>query len=131
METAKAELGKMKVPVFFKQELSTESININAFGMEMNPLSEISPQMFSVKGVAREIKEINKETFEKAMVEVAISQPKYTRKPNKPRNFKNKIRNEDATTTFTFISNKNGKEYNVTYDKDGFPGITTCSPHVR
>ncbi|WP_246234974.1 HNH endonuclease, partial [Bacillus aquiflavi] len=97
-------------------------------GMGTKPLGEIRPQMFSVKskegrgtGELRQIKEINKETFEKAMVEAARSQPPYTRKPNKPRNYKNKVRNEDGSTTFTFISKKNGKEYNVTYDKAGFP----------
>ncbi|MGG0277502.1 HNH endonuclease [Bacillus rhizoplanae] len=72
-------------------------------------------------GKVRQIKEIDKEAFEKAMVEAVRSQPPYTRKPNKPRNYKNKVRNEDGTTTFTFISKKNGKEYNVTYDKAGFP----------
>jgi predicted ribonuclease toxin of YeeF-YezG toxin-antitoxin module len=64
---------------------------------------------------------VDSDTFEAAMIEAARNQPPYSRKPNKPRNFINKIRNEDGTTTYTFLSVKNGKEYNVTYDKGGFP----------
>ncbi len=67
------------------------------------------------------IQNIDEIIFENAMVEAARNQPPYTRKPNIPRNFISKVRNEDGTTTFTFFSKKNGKEYNVRYDKQGFP----------
>ncbi|WP_210766941.1 HNH endonuclease [Cerasibacillus terrae] len=50
MTTAKTALGKTKVPVFYREKLATNSTDINTFGMEMKPLSEVSPQMFSVKG---------------------------------------------------------------------------------
>lgn len=46
----KTALGKQKVPVFYKEKLATDSVNITTFGMEMKPLSEVNPQMFSVKG---------------------------------------------------------------------------------
>lgn len=48
--TTKNALGKQKVPVFYKEKLATDSVNITTFGMEMKPLSEVNPQMFSVKG---------------------------------------------------------------------------------
>nr|WP_239208800.1 HNH endonuclease [Brevibacillus laterosporus] len=71
---------------------------------------------------AKKTGEIAKETaYEKAMAEAARKQPSYTKKPNKPRNFKEKVRNEDGTTTYTFVNKKNGKEYIVTYDKNGYP----------
>ncbi|WP_226658916.1 HNH endonuclease [Pseudalkalibacillus hwajinpoensis] len=66
-------------------------------------------------------KSINKQIYEKEMVKALKEQPLYNRKPNKPRNFTSKIRNEDGSTTYTFTSTKNGEEYAVTYDKTGFP----------
>ncbi|WP_191126380.1 hypothetical protein, partial [Cerasibacillus terrae] len=46
MTTAKTALGKTKVPVFYREKLATNSTDINTFGMEMKPLSEVKPQMF-------------------------------------------------------------------------------------
>ncbi|MED1798054.1 HNH endonuclease [Brevibacillus porteri] len=66
-------------------------------------------------------KEEQQKAIDKAMEDAARNQPAYTRVPNKPRTYKNKVRNEDGTTTYTFVSKKNGKEYKVTYDKAGFP----------
>ncbi|OPH46699.1 hypothetical protein BC351_14535 [Paenibacillus ferrarius] len=61
------------------------------------------------------------EAYEKAMEHAAKNQPPYTRKPNAPKNYKKKVRNEDGTTTYTFTSMKNGKDYQVNFDKEGFP----------
>ncbi|MFB8375146.1 HNH endonuclease [Paenibacillus taichungensis] len=62
-----------------------------------------------------------KEKYDKAMEDASNNQPPYTRKPNAPKNYKKQVRNEDGTITYTFKSKKNGKHYNVTYDKNGYP----------
>ncbi|MEK3979148.1 T7SS effector LXG polymorphic toxin [Psychrobacillus sp. FSL K6-2836] len=98
---------------------------VNATGLRDQVTSIVRVES-GVKGTGdTKTKNINKEKFENAMVEAVRNQPPYTRKPNKPRNFKSKVRNEDGTTTYTFISKKNEKEYNVAYDKKGFPIFNT------
>ncbi|WP_454844478.1 T7SS effector LXG polymorphic toxin [Priestia megaterium] len=47
--------------------------------------------------------------------------PKKSRKPIQPREYKEMIINDDGTKTYTLISGKNGKEYKVTYDIQGYP----------
>jgi hypothetical protein len=74
-------------------------------------------QKFAVKRLST----VNQAKADDAMVEAVRNLPAYTRRPNQPRNYKYKERNEDGTTLYTFISNKNGKEYQVIYDKDGYP----------
>ncbi|WP_248062682.1 HNH endonuclease [Paenibacillus silvae] len=46
---------------------------------------------------------------------------KKERKPIEPREFKERVINEDGTKTYTLTSKKNGKDYTVTYDKAGYP----------
>jgi hypothetical protein len=43
------------------------------------------------------------------------------KKERKPREFKERVINEDGTKTYTLTSKKNGKDYTVTYDKAGYP----------
>ncbi|ADM71326.1 hypothetical protein GMA19_03517 [Paenibacillus polymyxa E681] len=74
-----------------------------------------------VDGTGKVSQAKQQEAYEKAMEEAAKKQPPYTRKPNTPRNYKKKVRNEDGTTSYTFTSVKNGENYQVTYDKEGFP----------
>ncbi|MEI3614491.1 hypothetical protein [Pseudogracilibacillus sp. SO30301A] len=50
IDTASAGLGNVKVPVFYKEKLSTGSSDITLVGMEIKSLSEVQPQMFAVKG---------------------------------------------------------------------------------
>src|SRR5699024_4556959 len=45
-EKAKAEIGKKRIPVFYKQELATDVTNTKTYGIEMKPLHEVKPQMF-------------------------------------------------------------------------------------
>lgn len=47
--------------------------------------------------------------------------PKKSRKPIQPREYREMIINDDGTKTYTLISGKNGKEYKVTYDIQGYP----------
>ncbi|MFE4024710.1 T7SS effector LXG polymorphic toxin [Priestia sp. YIM B13551] len=47
--------------------------------------------------------------------------PKKSRKPIQPREYKEMTINDDGTKTYTLISGKNGKEYKVTYDIQGYP----------
>ncbi|MED4401596.1 T7SS effector LXG polymorphic toxin [Metabacillus fastidiosus] len=47
--------------------------------------------------------------------------PNTKRKPIQPREFKKRAVNEDGTITYNLVSKKNGKEYKVTYDRDGYP----------
>lgn len=47
--------------------------------------------------------------------------PNTRRKPIEPRKFKKRVINEDGTITYNLVSKKNGKEYKVTYDRDGYP----------
>jgi hypothetical protein len=74
-----------------------------------------------VEGTGKVSQAKQQEAYEKAMEEAARKQPPYTRKPNTPRNYKKKVRNEDGTTSYTFTSVKNGNNYLVAYDKEGFP----------
>ncbi|MFE4351778.1 HNH endonuclease [Peribacillus butanolivorans] len=74
-------------------------------------------QKFAVKRLSS----VNQVKVDDAMVEAARKLPAYARRPNQPRNYTYKERNEDGTTLYTFISTKNGKEYQVNYEKGGFP----------
>ncbi|MEH7507960.1 T7SS effector LXG polymorphic toxin, partial [Priestia megaterium] len=52
----------------------------------------------------------DKETsYEKAMIEAVKRMPPYVKKPIKPRKFKDKIKNEDGTVTYTFVREQNDK----------------------
>ena len=73
------------------------------------------------KGKGGQSKEDLQAILDKKMEELAINQPPYTRKPIKPRGFKDRVRNEDGTTTYTFVNKKNNNEYKVTYDKSNYP----------
>ena len=70
------------------------------------------------------IKPTNERTaeYEEAMTKAARDLPPYSRKPNKPRDFEEKVV-DDSTgiTTYTFTSKENGETYKVKYDKDGYP----------
>ncbi|MEI5912055.1 HNH endonuclease [Bacillus albus] len=72
----------------------------------------------------KKIKPTNERTaeYEEAMTKAARDLPPYSRKPNKPRDFEEKVV-DDSTgiTTYTFTSKKNGETYKVKYDKDGYP----------
>ncbi|MEI3614498.1 HNH/ENDO VII family nuclease [Pseudogracilibacillus sp. SO30301A] len=50
IDAASAGLGNVKVPVFYKEKLSTGSSDITSSGIEMKSLSEVQPQMFKGKG---------------------------------------------------------------------------------
>ncbi len=67
------------------------------------------------------MEEETKEIYEKAMRNAAGNLPDYNKKPIMPRQYKRKVYNEDGTSTYTFVSKRNGKEYDVKYDKEGFP----------
>lgn len=56
------------------------------------------------------------------MTKAARDLPPYSRKPNKPRDFEEKVV-DDSTgiTTYTFKFKKNVETYKVKYDKDGYP----------
>ncbi|MEI3604988.1 hypothetical protein SPD48_04740 [Pseudogracilibacillus sp. SE30717A] len=56
IDTALAGLGNVKVPVFYKEKLSTGPSDITSVGVEMKSLSEVQPQMFKGKGVGVEVK---------------------------------------------------------------------------
>nr|WP_255291325.1 hypothetical protein [Bacillus wiedmannii] len=60
----------------------------------------------------KKIKPTNERTaeYEEAMTKAASGLPPYSRKPNKPRDFEEKVV-DDSTgiTTYTFTSKKNGK----------------------
>ncbi|SHI01537.1 DNase/tRNase domain of colicin-like bacteriocin [Virgibacillus chiguensis] len=51
VEAAKAGMVKVKMPVFYREKLSTGESTIPILGMERKPLGEIRPQMFSVKNL--------------------------------------------------------------------------------
>src|SRR5699024_659409 len=55
-EKAKAEIGKKRIPVFYKQELATDVTNTKTYGIEMKPLNKFKPQMFSSRGKGKEYK---------------------------------------------------------------------------
>jgi hypothetical protein len=67
------------------------------------------------------MEEETKEIYEKAMRNAAGNLPDYNKKPIMPRQYKRKVYNEDGTSTYTFVSKRNGKEYDVKYDKEDFP----------
>ncbi len=52
IDAASAGLGNVKVPVFYKEKLSTGSSDITSSGIEMKSLSEVQPQMFKGKEAA-------------------------------------------------------------------------------
>ncbi|MFU0789012.1 MAG: TNT domain-containing protein [Virgibacillus proomii] len=54
LNAAKAELAKVKVPVFYREQLSTGYSTIPMIGMGSKPLGEIRPQMFSVKNEGKD-----------------------------------------------------------------------------
>ncbi|MEB5452608.1 AHH domain-containing protein, partial [Virgibacillus pantothenticus] len=49
IDAAKAGMAKVKMPVFYREQLSTGDSTIPIVGMERKPLGEIRPQMFVVK----------------------------------------------------------------------------------
>ncbi|WP_262421858.1 hypothetical protein [Bacillus aquiflavi] len=49
INVAKAGMGKVKVPVLYREQLSTGYSSLPIVGMGTKPLGEIRPQMFSVK----------------------------------------------------------------------------------
>ncbi|MDM5212685.1 T7SS effector LXG polymorphic toxin [Peribacillus sp. NJ4] len=112
------EIGKVKVPLRIRvEELATAyGNNYMHVTFDKTTIKDIV-QKFAVKRLST----VNQAKADDAMVEAVKNLPAYTRRPNQPRNYKYKERNEDGTTLYTFISNKNGKEYQVIYDKDGFP----------
>ena len=50
IDAALAGLGNVKVPVFYKEKLSTGPSDITSVGVEMKSLGEVRPQLFAVKG---------------------------------------------------------------------------------
>ncbi|MEI3614496.1 hypothetical protein [Pseudogracilibacillus sp. SO30301A] len=56
IDAASAGFGNVKVPVFYKEKLSTGSSDITSSGIEMKSLSEVQPQMFKGKGDGVEVK---------------------------------------------------------------------------
>ncbi|MFS0763794.1 T7SS effector LXG polymorphic toxin [Peribacillus phoenicis] len=112
------EIGKVEVPLRIRvEELATAyGNNYKHVTFDKTTIKDIV-QKFAVKRLST----VNQAKADGAMVEAVRNLPAYTRRPNQPRNYKYKERNEDGTTLYTFISIKNGKEYQVIYDKDGFP----------
>ncbi|UAC49576.1 hypothetical protein K6959_07100 [Bacillus aquiflavi] len=55
INAAKAGMGKMKVPVLYREQLSTGYSSLLIVGMGTKSLGEIRPQMFSVKSEGRGI----------------------------------------------------------------------------
>ena len=53
IDAALAGLGNVKVPVFYKEKLSTGPSDITSVGVEMKSLSEVRPQLFAGKGEKR------------------------------------------------------------------------------
>ncbi|MGG0286151.1 HNH endonuclease [Peribacillus butanolivorans] len=112
------EIGKVKVPLRIRvEELATAYGNNYKHVTFDNTTVKDIVQKFAVKRLSS----VNQVKADDAMVEAARKLPAYARRPNQPRNYKYKERNEDGTTLYTFISTKNGKEYQVNYDKGGFP----------
>ncbi|WHY59110.1 HNH endonuclease [Peribacillus simplex] len=112
------QIGNVEVALRIKvEELATAyGNNYKHVIFEKTAIKDIV-QKFAVKKLST----VNQAKADDAMIEAARKLPAYTRRPNQPRNYKYKERNEDGTTLYTFISTKNGKEYQVIYDKDGFP----------
>src|SRR5690606_36869916 len=54
IDAALAGLGNVKVPVFYKEKLSTGPSDITSIGVEMKSLSEVRPQLFAGKGNMKE-----------------------------------------------------------------------------
>ncbi|WP_339202053.1 T7SS effector LXG polymorphic toxin [Peribacillus sp. FSL P2-0133] len=111
-------IGKVEVPLRIRvEELATAyGNNYKHVTFDKTTIQDIV-QKFAVKRLSS----VNQMKADDAMVEAARKLPAYARRPNQPRNYKYKERNEDGTTLYTFISTKNGKEYQVNYDKGGFP----------
>ncbi|PDY34410.1 hypothetical protein COO17_27345 [Bacillus wiedmannii] len=87
--------------------------------------SGVSKEGSVAKGTGKPSKvEFDKEV-DKVMEEAGRNQPAYNRKPIQPKNYKKMEVNEDGTTTYTIASKSNGKEYKVTYDKNGHPIFNT------
>ncbi|WP_375088807.1 T7SS effector LXG polymorphic toxin [Peribacillus sp. RS7] len=112
------QIGNVEVPLRIRvEELATAyGNNYKHVTFDKTTIKDIV-QKFAVKRLST----VNQAKADDAMVEAVRNLPAYTRRPNQPRNYKYKERNEDGTTLYTFISNKNGKEYQVIYDKDGYP----------
>ncbi|MEK4534208.1 T7SS effector LXG polymorphic toxin [Peribacillus sp. FSL K6-1552] len=110
--------GKVEVPLRIRVEelATTNGVNFKHVTFDKTTIQDIV-QKFAVKRLSS----VNQVKADDAMVEAARKLPAYARRPNQPRNYKYKERNEDGTTLYTFISTKNGKEYQVNYDKGGFP----------
>ncbi|MFF5398842.1 T7SS effector LXG polymorphic toxin [Peribacillus butanolivorans] len=110
--------GKVEVPLRIRVDelATTNGVNFKHVTFDKTTIQDIV-QKFAVKRLSS----VNQVKADDAMVEAARKLPAYARRPNQPRNYKYKERNEDGTTLYTFISTKNGKEYQVNYDKGGFP----------
>ncbi|PFS00692.1 hypothetical protein COK55_31320 [Bacillus cereus] len=83
-------------------------------------MKETGEKVFG-KGTGKLSKTDFDKEVDKAMGEAGRNQPEYNRKPIQPRDYKKMEINEDGTTTYTVVSKSNGKEYKVTYDKNGHP----------
>ena len=74
-------------------------------------------------GGTKDSVKISKEDFDKAvdkaMEEAVTKQTTYNRKPIEPRKYKEKEYNDDGSVTY--LLEKNGTEYKVTYDRNGHP----------
>nr|WP_242227323.1 HNH endonuclease [Bacillus pseudomycoides] len=96
----------------------------NALGGELFSVAKSETKGTGKGTQTKKIKPTNERTaeYEKAMTKAARDLPPYSRKPNKPRDFEEKVV-DDSTgiTTYTFTSKKNGETYKVKYDKDGYP----------
>ncbi|MFJ7744618.1 HNH endonuclease [Peribacillus sp. NPDC097295] len=111
-------IGKVEVPTGVKVRAvaDTTGNTYKSIGLDKTTIKDLAQKI-----TAKNRSSVNQKRADEAMVEAIKKLPSYTRKPNQPRNYKNKERNEDGTTLYTFISTKNGKEYEVIYDKVGFP----------
>ncbi|MDA7027417.1 HNH endonuclease [Bacillus sp. CLL-7-23] len=69
------------------------------------------------------LKEEFDKAVDKAMEDAIKKQPPYNRKPIQPRKYKDKKINKDGSKTYTI--EKHGKEFVVTYDRDGHPIFTS------
>uniref|UniRef100_UPI001EF06121 HNH endonuclease n=1 Tax=Paenibacillus tepidiphilus TaxID=2608683 RepID=UPI001EF06121 len=107
-------LGKILNRFKFKRfELERQKEWIILYGV-------FNPRLKIAKASTRNADELL-EQYEKLMEEAARKQPKYQRKLNKPRNYKSVKRTDDGGAIYTFTSAKNGLDYQIKYDADGFP----------
>ncbi|RAN84853.1 HNH endonuclease [Bacillus sp. SRB_331] len=127
MKNVREKIKNIEIPNLFHEPLLAGVGNgggRNALDGELFSVAKSETKGTGKGTQTKKIKPTNERTaeYEEAMTKAARDLPPYSRKPNKPRDFEEKVV-DDSTgiTTYTFTSKKNGETYKVKYDKDGYP----------